>query len=671
MYSTFLRSLAGFTLAAWAAHTYAQGTTLPPVTVTGNPLGTDLVTPASRLSGTELLLRSQGSLGETLNAQPGVSSTYFGPTASRPVIRGLDGDRIRLLSNGGASLDVSSLSFDHAVTADPIAVESIEVLRGPAALLYGGNAIGGVVNLIDNRIPRQPAQGFTGVADLGYASAAREKSAAALLEGGNRRLGWHADVFGRRSGSTRVPVELPCTQDGLPVVSRRLCNSDSRSGGGALGGSVFLDHGFLGLAASEYRNEYGSVAEDAVRIDMASRRYAIEGEWRQRLGPFSALKLKASHTDYEHTEFDEGAPGTVFANRGNDLRLEARHVPIGGFEGVIGWHTERARFSADGAEAFAPHSRSSSDALFAYEERAASWGKLTLGARMEEVRVESLGSPSAPRFAPAARRFSPKSLAAGGLWKLTPQWELNAQLARSQRAPKDYELFADGPHVATGAWEVGNPALPLETARQFDLGAQWKRGSHSLRANAFEARFDNYIALLRTGRMVGEEPGDGEEAELLPEFAYTPVQARFRGFELQGTARLSDTATKLDLELRADRVRADNRSTGEPLPRIAPWRAGMTLVAAQGPWAARVGFDHNARQQRVPAGDLATGAYTLWHAAVTWRMEAQGAQWLWFLRVDNATDRLAYSATSILTQTTPGRVPLPGRSVKLGVRASF
>jgi iron complex outermembrane receptor protein len=300
--------------------------------------------------------------------------------------------------------------------------------------------------------------------------------------------------------------------------------------------------------------------------------------------------------------------------------------------------------------------------LFAYEELATSWGKLTFGARTENVKVESQGNPLVPRFVPAGRDFNPVSYALGALWKLTPQWQLTANLAHSERAPKDYELFAAGPHVATGAWEVGNPNLGKEKSLNADLGLQWKSGNHNLRLNAFQSTFSSYLALAATGAMQDD----------LPVFAYRQVRARFRGLEAGGTVRLHDSpSSTLDLELRGDLVRATDTTAGQPLPRIAPVRAGATLAWAQGDWGARLGFDHSARQGRVPAGESPTAAYTLWTAALTYKMAAGPADLLWYARVDNAGDKLAYSATSILTQTAPGKSPLPGRSFRVGLRASF
>ncbi|MFO1246065.1 MAG: TonB-dependent receptor [Ramlibacter sp.] len=634
---------------------------LKAITVTGNPLGaTDLIAPAASYTGPTLLLRRGATVGETLDGTPGVSSTWFGPNANRPVIRGLDGDRIRILGNGGALLDASGLSYDHAVAADPISIERIEVLRGPGALLYGGSAVGGVVNLIDNRIPREPLQGVTGKVDYGLTRGNSGTGAGFMLEGGNDRVAVHADAFSRSAGDMRVPATLACTRNGETGLARRICNSASEVRGGAVGGAVFFDQGYLGASVSRYRTDYGTVAEDEVTIGMKSTRQALEGEWRN-LGVLQSLKFQAGHTDYRHTEFDAGAPGTVFSNKGSDLRIEARHARLGPLEGIVGVQVDNSRFSAVGDAAFAPFSRTRQSAVFVHEELTTGWGRLSLGVRSEQVRVESFGNPDVARFVPGSRSFSPTSFALGGLWNLAPGWQLTGNLARTERAPRDYELFADGPHVATAAYEVGNAALTVERASQADVGVQWKQGAHRVSLNAFASRFANYIALESTGNTT-----DG-----LPDFAYRAVRARFAGVEASGNLRLLNAGQTLDLELRADSVRATNEATGQPLSRIAPLRTGATLVWAQGSWGAKLGLDRVARQGRVPVGELATPGYTLWNAAVSWRMKAPGATLLWYARLDNAGNKLAYSATSILTQTAPGKAPLPGRSLKLGVQATF
>lgn len=656
-----------------AAKTTKPSTTssqLPEVTITGNPLGTtDLIAPAEAYSGDALLLRSQSTLGETLDGTPGVSSSYFGPNASRPIIRGQEGDRIRVLQNSGASVDASGLSHDHAVPADPISMERIEVLRGPGALLYGGSAVGGVVNVIDNRIPREPlfdaTGGISGKLHLGLASGNNERTGAVLLETGTDTFALHVDAFDRKSDDTRVPVSLACTKPGAPTLANAICNSSAATRGGAVGGSVFFENGRIGASVSSYRSDYGTVAEDAVTIGMQSDRATVELELDDLPGPFKSLKARVGRSDYQHTEYEDGAAGTVFKNSGNDVRLVARHRDIdtmlGAVEGVVGVQSEDTRFSADGEEAFAPYSRTRQTALFALEELPLSWGRLSLGARAESVDVESSGNPLVARFVPAKRSFSPGSYALGALWNVAPNWKLTSHLAYSERAPKDYELFADGPHIATHAYEVGNSNLALERSTNLDLGVKWKQGGHSFALSAFVNQFDNYLSLEATGQTV----------EDLPEYAYTQVKARFSGLEASGNVRLLQGAQTLDLGLRADMVKAENTTTGQPLPRIAPMRLGASLAWAQGPWNAKLDTKHVMAQSDVPAGELSVGAYNLVNASISYHQVLQSANLLWFAKLDNLGDSLAYSASSILTQTAPGKAPLPGRSLTLGVQVKF
>ncbi len=664
---------------------------LPDVTVTASPVGgAALAVPSDTLVGDELTLRADTTLGQTLDGLPGVSSSYFGPNASRPIIRGQDGDRIRVLNNGGGMIDASALSYDHAVPVEALSTERIEVLRGPAALLYGGSAVGGVVNVIDNRIPRDPITGVNGRVSAGGATGNQERAGAAMVETGNGRYALHADVFDRKTADVDVPQDLECEKPGSLGVARRICNSASSTRGGAVGGSLFFDRGYLGVSASGYRSNYGTVAEDEVTIGMRSNRYALESEVRVDAGPLQSVKLRASHTDYRHTEFEGSETGTTFTNRGNEVRVEARQTRMGRLDGMVGLQAEATRFSAVGAEAFAPYSRSKNMALFVNESLAMDWGKLTFGARTEKATVESLGSADVARFEVGTRDFHPHSAAIGVEIDVTPQWQITSNLAATQRAPKDYELFANGPHIATAAWETGDANLGVEKSTGFDIGAHWKRGPHRFSVSAYESRFSNYIGLVRSGRTLSEDGAvtDAADVDGLPEFRYQGARARFYGLEASGTVRLlgetglmtsapslAGKGSVLDLLLRGDLVRASNRDTGEALPRIAPVRLGASLAHAQGPWKLQVGFDHSAAQKRVPDADRAAQAYTLWNAALTWRTTAQwgnvNSSLLWYARLDNITNRLAYSGTSILTSTAFPKAPLPGRSLKVGVQATF
>ncbi len=648
----------------------AQSSVPSEIVITGNPLGREQgLGPVSVMSRKDLQERGASSLGESLNGLPGVGSSYFGPNASRPLIRGLDGNRVRILSNGGATTDASALSPDHALPVDVLAVDRIEVLRGPAALLYGGSAIGGVVNVIDNRLPRQRLQGIQGEARLQAATGDGERSSAALLETGQGDWAFHLDAFDRRHDDVRAPVWLSCERPGALSPARRICNSSATAQGGALGLSHFGAGQRLGVSLATDRRGYGTVAEDDVRIGMRSGRLNVEGEWLQPWPGFSSVKARLGSADYRHTEFEAGEPHTLFSQKGQDLRVEARHQRWGPLEGVLGLQLESGRFAADAAhiddghsEVFAPHSRTRSQALFAHEEWRTSWGLWHLGGRIEQVQVRSLGSPQDPgHFAEGERRFNPQSFSFGGQYRLPAGWQLQGHWSHNERAPRDHELFAQGPHLATASYVLGDASLGLERSRGLDLGLNWASGAHRFQATAFQNRFANYIALVDTGTQV-----DG-----LAEQRYQGVRARFTGVELQGNWRLRERGSTLDLQWRVDQVRASNLDSGEAMPRTPPLRVGATLVHGQGPWSARLGFEHAAAQNRVPIGSVATASYTLWQAGWHYQQRQPVGTLHWSLSLLNLSDALAYNAASVLTTMAPGRAPLPGRSLRLGVRWQF
>lgn len=642
-----------------------------PVVITGNPLGRDQAQqPATVLSGDGLSLRRAGTLGETLDGLPGVSSTWFGPNSSRPVIRGLDGDRIRVLDNNGASVDASSLSFDHAVALDPLVVERIEVLRGPAALLYGGNATGGVVNTLSNRIPRGPLQDLSGRAELRLGGASAERAASALVEGGAGALAWHVDAFARRTDDLRVPSHSPVADGEVLPATTRVRNSASDAEGGAIGAAWADENGHAGLSLDTYRNRYGVTVEPDVFIRMKRDRLAFAAERRRLAGPISALEVQASHTRYRHEEVEGGGEvGTTFRSRGNELRFQARHAPLGPWTGVFGVQSEALDFSALGEEAFVPGTRTRSNAAFLLEELKAAGLVWSVGARIERVSVASEGDAAdaeTARFgAPDERRFRPASLSLGVSWPLAAGWSASANLGRTERAPTFYELFANGLHVATAAYERGDADLREERSVNTGLGLQWSRGADSFSAHLFDTRFARFISLAATGVDI-EVPGeDGAEGSSVPEYAFQAVKARLRGFELEGRHRLIDRPWTLDITGSLDRVRADDLSRGEPLPRIAPMRLRLGAEAARGAWRAGVSLTHAAAQDRVAAVDTTTPSSTLVNAWLTWT----AGDALWFARLDNVGNRLAYNASTIATLR--GLVPLPGRSLSAGLRLRF
>lgn len=651
----------------------------------------DLVAPADALGGERLARERRSTLGETLSRVPGVSDTRFGPQVSRPIIRGMDGDRIRILQNGTGTVDASALSFDHAVPYDPLAAERIEIVRGPAAVLYGGSAVGGVVNVIDGRIPDSPLGAASGRAELSLGGADRGRAAAALVEGGNGRFSVHADVSSREAHDLRIPGFARSPQqraaDAAAVAQPRgtLVNTSSRTQGGAIGGSMHFDQGYLGASYRGYNSNYGSVTERNVRIDMDSGRLDLAGEWRPG-GPVASLKFKLGRTAYRHDEIDAGTISTQFRNKGTEGRLELQHAPLGPLSGALGIQVDNGRFSALGAEAFVPATRSDSRAAFIYEEAAFGPLKLSGGLRQERSRVRSAGggpvdpSTGAPRFDPSqSRSITATSNAFGALYRLSPAVALAANASFTQRAPTFYELYANGPHAATGAFEVGNRAFDKERSRSIDVGARWRAGPHSASVSAYRTRFRNFIALGRTGNnrgadgelnpvdADGDDVADASGEEIFPELTFRQVPARFTGFEAQFRWRLMERGGDLDLEGKADWVRATDLSTGAALPRISPRRLGLGLNYALDRFGARVDVVHASPQRRVAANELPTNGYTLTNLNFTYRIVQSPASLSAFARVDNLFNREARDHASFVKD----RAPLGGRAVMVGLRGSF
>lgn len=648
---------------------------LQPVVITGNPLGLkELVAPVQHLSGDELTLRRGGSLGDTLDGLAGVGSTYFGPNSNRPTLRGLDGDRVRMLSNSGASVDASSLSFDHALPIDPLVLTRVEVLRGAAALQYGGNAIGGVVNAIDNRIPRAAAESaLGGAAEVRLGGAAKERGGAVVLDGGTSAFAWHVDAADRRTGDLKVP-RFSSGEGDEAARGTEVRNSDSHSRGGSIGGSLLFSKGYAGVSVEDYHNDYGVTVEPDVRIEMQRQRLATAGEWRDVAPGLSRLSWQFGSSRYKHQEVEGGGEvGTVFASDGKDARVEAQHGALrgdwGSLQGVLGWQWDHSDFSAKGEEALVPDTSTRSNALFLIEQfRSGPWS-LQAGARKERVSVSSRGGDEERFGEPVQRRFNPTSLSLTGGVELGGGFSLSSSLSSSERAPTFYELFANGVHVASGAFEVGDATLGLERAKALDLGLHWKQGESRWSLQVYQTRFSNYIAMDATGRQIEEIDEDGELASI-PEYAYRGVRARMHGVELEGHQPLpSLMGWDLALGTTVDLVRGTNRDTGEALPRLAPLRGSLTLEARRGAWWVQAGLRAAARQDRVPALDTPTGGYGILRLNVARQFDLAGMDALWYVKLDNLGNKLAYNAGSVATIR--DLAPLAGRSVFTGVQVRF
>jgi iron complex outermembrane receptor protein len=659
-------------------HEHSIHIELPATTVTANPLGStleELVPPVSVINSRELMLRQQSTLGETLNGTPGVHSSYFGPNASRPVIRGLDGDRIRLMSNGIGLIDASSLSPDHAVPIDPLAIEQIDVVRGPAALQYGGSAVGGVVNTLDNRIPRDPIEGISGRAETRIGGADKQRGNSALLEAGNGQFAIHADAYTRDTDDLDIPGYARSSKlrrDDPQAEEDRgtLRNSASQSKGGALGASLTGEHGYAGISYSEFDSNYGTVAEPNVRIDMNSRRWDLAGEARDLGTAINRITARLARIDYEHQEIEDGEVGTTFQNRGWEGSLEAAHGPLGPLTGVVGVQFHRSDFSASGEEALIPKVQTDTQAAWIYEELPlAAFDdalKLSFGSRFERTDVSSDGGGPNGRFGNRdSQDFTPVSFSGGALYKLNAAWTLTSNLSHSERAPTYYELYSNGPHAATGQYEVGDRDLSVEKSNGVDLQLRWKQGEHSFSVTGFYTRFDNYITSLLTGNF-RDEDGTPNPVGELPESQVQAVPAVFKGLEFAGKFHVYEGTGALDMRLKGDYVRATDRRSGDPLPRISPLRLGFGLDYSLSRFGATLDVTRTFEQDRVADNERATDGYTMVDATLSYHLPTK-LHLDAFVKATNLLDEEAREHTSFLKDI----APLGGRSVLFGLRGEF
>jgi iron complex outermembrane receptor protein len=663
---------------------------LSEVVVRDRSTGADLAgegRPGISLAGPALDERRATTLGETLAREPGMASSGFGPNAGRPVVRGQDGDRIRLMHNGTGSVDASALSFDHATTIEPLVLDRIEVLRGPAALRFGSTAIGGVINGIDTRIPTAPITTPGGRAEVRAGGADAQRAAVGVLEGGSGAFALRADAFTRATSDLRIPGDARSMRrrmlDAIGAPNRmqpqdRLPNTWSLSEGGSLGGSAIWDRGHLGLAVGTLRSRYGTPAEEGVEIGLHKETVDLGGEWRDLNGPVHMLRLRVNHSDYEHQEKqrDSGSIDTTFRNRGSEARLEAVHAPLGVWKGLVGLQSSGSDFAAIGQESYVPRTRSRGNALFAVEETSRGPWRIVIGVRGEQTDVGSAGAgvDGPTRFGEAReRRFAAVSTAATVERQLGGGLTATAVAAQAQRAPSYYELYADGPHAATGAYEIGEPLAAKERSRSFEAGLRWGGGDGERYAvTAYRTRFRNYLDLAPTGRLrtpLDEVVNAGSVDEVLPEFAYRQVPALFEGAEAQARWRLAQGPSGIVyVDGSLDFVRAQRSDTSEPLPRIPPLRATLALSWQRGPLTLRSSLTRASSQTRVAANELPTDGYTLLDAWATWRLrQAGGTAWELFLRGTNLTDAEVRNHASLLKDIAPSG----GRSVLAGIRAIF
>lgn len=652
--------------------------TLAPITVSANPLGLDLnstTLPASVLEGDALIEQRTGTLGETLKNLPGVNSDTFGGGASRPVIRGQTAPRVKVLSDGSEVMDASSISPDHAVTVEPLLAERIEVLRGPATLLYGGGAIGGVVNVVDKKVPTAvPEKGIEAEAELRGATGTKERSGAVGITAGEGQFAVRVEGMKRRTSDYDVP-DWP---------GGKLEGSYSESAQGSVGMSWITPRGYVGLAFTHLESKYGLPGHNheyegchphgthlhcgghddhdhdeeghdhdhdhehggVPYVKLRSNRLDLRAEYQDPFAGFEKIRVRGGLTDYQHDEIEGGEVGTRFKNKGYDLRVELQHKPVAGWRGVVGMQNAYSDFRAEGEEAFLPRSRTRSNGLFVLEEYQLNDWRFELGARQDWQRISPEGGAS-------RSSLSGTSLSAAAIWDFAPQYSVALSLSRSQRLPNAQELYADGVHLATNTYELGNADLGRETSHNIDLTLRKHAGDTTFSASVFHNRVKNYIYANTLDRY--------EDFRLIE---YTQRDAEFTGVE--GELRHQFTPV-FSAAVFGDYVRGKLTGGDGNLPRIPAARAGVRGNVKWQQWSGGVEYARVFSQKDIASYEDSTPGYNLVNAVVAYRGRYGETGYEVYVRGTNLLNKLAYNHASFISSV----APLPGRSVMLGVRMTY
>lgn len=632
---------------------------LPEIVVTTAPAGGDsahVPPPAQVVSGDELRDRQAGTLGETLSHEPGVSSSAFGAGASRPILRGLDGARVKMLQNGMAVSDVSTLSNDHAVATDTATARQVEILRGPAALMYGSGVIGGLVNVINDRIPTSLADAPTGEAEVRHGSVDQSKSLSLSLDGAAGTVGLHLDGNVRNAFDYRIPGNA--VQDDPASASGRLPNTFSRQNNVGFGLSTVQSWGYVGASVSTLDKRYGIPTAELAQIDMHQTRYDIDSLVRRPFAGVESLRLRLGYTDYRHDELDAASvPQTNFKNRSLESRLELTHERLAGWRGTLGLQADNARFSAlaaDGSGVTVPATRSASLAGFLVEERDVGPVRINAGARLESVTRQPVNLQE--------RRFDLGSASVGGLWTFQPGYGLGLTGSLSQRAPSTEELYSRGPHEATGTFDIGNPDFGRETSRGVELTLQKTDGLVRWKAGLFYNRVKNFVYGDITGVQVDDTGAAGAGFN---ERIFRQGGATIRGGEVE--IAYNPRGPGWSGRLFADTSRGTLDDAGS-LPLQPASRAGVDVNYRQGPWRGGMSVLRALRQDRLASFEASpTPGYTQLDASLAYTQSLGRYDVTWFMAAKNLLNQDIRFSTSVLKD----QVPQPGRNVIVGVRTSF
>jgi len=635
--------------------------------------------PVTVLTGDSLRMKTGTTIGDTLKNELGITSQSFGSGVGTPVIRGQSGPRVRVMQNSLGNNDVSSLSPDHANGVEPILVERIEVLRGPSTLLYGNGAIGGVVNVIDNRIPEQvPDKLIGGAGEQRYDSATNETSSAIKLEGGKSGVAYHVDGFYRDQGNTHIggsaiaEEAARATDPGLNIVNNPnglIDNSKARSRGGSVGVSKIGDAGLIGVSINSLEKNYGIPPDGSggapVTIDLTQTKYDFKGQLNKPFALAEELRMKFGYTDYKHVEMDNGTPATTFLNKSYESRLELEHKPIGILNGVLGFQSVNSQFAALGAEALVPRTDLDSYGLFDVESFKIGAVTYELGARGE---WQTIAPENRNRLT-----YVPISGSASALWDITDRHQVSLAFTHSQRAPQIQELFSNGVHEATHSYELGNANLNKELSNNLDLGYRYKADWMTAELNLFHNWVGDYIYQQRTGDVFNRDNEAMEAvcsagASCVPVVASRQTAAIFKGFEAQTVFPLMQNRYgAIDLTLFGDYTRGTFDQGGN-VPRMPPLRYGLQLSYEKNDWSTNARLTRGEAQNHSGEHDSNTPGYLLLNLGAQYRLASFGdSEVLLFAKGKNILNENIRNSTSYLRNFAPE----PGRSAELGIRVSY
>lgn len=649
---------------------------LEEVTVESEPLERspqDLARPVSVLKDEELRRQIAPTLGATLAQEPGVNNQSFGPGVGQPVIRGLTGPRVRIMENGIGNNDVSNISPDHANSIEPSQAERIEILRGPSTLLYGSGAIGGVVNVIDNRVPDKPPEKLVGGAlNQLYNSALDETSTSLKFEGGKQDVAYHLDGFYRNSGNELIggqAIDVPAARATNPELANLpylqntdgyVPNTHARAKGGTAGLSWVSDAAYAGGAINYLENNYGvppdgQPGEPPIRINLWQTKYDFRGGLDNPFEFAEKLRVKFGYTDYQHVELEGQQTATTWKSDAYESRVELTHQPLGPFKGQWGFQSVNGVTQALGTEAALPRSTLGNYGVFAVETLEA--GPLTydFGLRIEPQSV----TPEAASGYPA-RQFLPVSGAASGLWKTGSGHEFSLAFTESQRGAQAQELYVNGIHHATRTYEVGNPYLGMESSSNLELGWTFKQDWAETRLNLFNNWVNDYIYGQYTNQVI----------EGFPLLQITQDNALFQGYEASVLFPLMENRYGLlDLTLFSDYTRGRLIDGGNGnVPRMPPLRFGGQFDYAKNQWSAYFRVTRGEAQTDAGENETTTPGWVLMNIGVQYEAKSfADSRLLFFLKGNNLLDQNIRNSTSYLKDFAPE----PGRGVQVGFQISY